>query len=318
MKSGGVIAILLGVIIILGVVFKISIGFSIIVELLFAAIFIAEGLKVFRHFKGEHLGSLFFGAILFTDAFSLLPQKLHFWQIILLMIASYLVGAGLVALFGAGEFIFKSSKQGPIQRIENDFPSNSLIKTYMLNSDTDWTKFNLSCGNGEQAFRMKLSMDKDIFRMKTSYEEGTLNIIDKLKVSNVKVPERSNLELFMDKNLEYKIDSTFNVSDVLLDMRELNIKNTKLNTTATKISIVPTDVADSVIDMNIEISALTIKVPKDVSLVLNHVGDLTFKTLEGLVKREDGSYVSSNYSQTRATCYLNISSEMSRLNIVLI
>jgi len=87
---------------------------------------------------------------------------------------------------------------------------------------------------------------------------------------------------------------------------------------SSKLVLIPSNTKDSSIDADLEISTLTVKLPEKVGLVLNQVGELNLRTFEGLIEREDGSYISANFSDAEYTCYLNISSEMSRLSIQII
>ena len=143
-------------------------------------------------------------------------------------------------------------------------------------------------------------------------------IENKLKVSNIKVPERSKMNTGIRNNLKYNLFTQLSVSDVFFDLRNSFPDNININSTASKIVLIPTNKKDSSVDADLEISTLTVKLPENVGLVLNQVGELNLRTFEGLIEREDGSYISANFSEAEFTCYLNISSEMSRLSIQLI
>lgn len=101
MKIGAIIAIFIGVIIILSGVSTISISFWFVVQLIFAALFLNSGVKVFRYPSGEHFGSLIFSGILIIDAFGLWGVDWNFGELFLAMIGSYLVGWGLMSIFGS-------------------------------------------------------------------------------------------------------------------------------------------------------------------------------------------------------------------------
>lgn len=316
--KNGLIFILIGVIILLGIVFQINIGFYVFLELFFGIVFLIDGLKIFKKFKGTSLGSLIFGSILILDVFELLPTELTFGRIILLLIASYLVGMGISSIFIKGIFSFKKSDFGKDEKLEMEFPYNELNKKYELNTFLDWTKVNINSSNIESAVKIKTTADKEIFKRDFNMDNSIIKISNKLKVSNIKVPERAKLQLYINKNIDYLLIGEYSVSDITLDLRETHLKDAKFKTTASKMVIIPSDSIDSVIDADFEISSIKIRLPHNVGLVLNHRGELNFKSFEGLEEREDGSYVSSNFSTAEHTCYLNISSEMSRIGVEII
>ncbi|MDN5342378.1 MAG: hypothetical protein PWP28_1253 [Oceanotoga sp.] len=316
----GIISILIGGIILLGIVFKLTISFNVIIELIIGISLIVSGMRIFKKIKGEYIGSLLFGLILVMDAFKLFPEKLKFWPIVLLMIASYFIGYGLANILSSGKFLFKSKKHHEIEKNIMEFSDNNINELKKISFDVDWTKFNLNSNNQEQLFKLKSEINKDIFRSNMDFkeDESALKLKNKLKVSNIKIPEKAFMNLKIKKQKEYEIKSNVSVSEIFFDLRDIYLKNMKLKSTASKIIIIPSEFTDSIIDLDLEITSLTVKLPKKVGLVLNHIGELNLKNFEGLFQRDDGSYISSNYSDANQIVYLNISSEMSRLGVQII
>ena len=315
--TGAFVSILIGVIILLGIVFEITISFSIALEIFFGIVFLADGFKVFKHPKNDKIGSLIFGSILIMDAFNLFSENLSFWQIILLMIASYLVGWGIYSIFRSNKFVNIMNNKIVNDHMKIEVPINS--NRYDIKYSLDWTKMNLSSKLSEE-YNIKIDSyaDADIFKRSFDWNDTELNVENKLKVSNIKVPERSKMNTGIRNNLKYNLFTQLSVSDVFFDLRNSFPDNININSTASKIVLIPTNKKDSSVDADLEISTLTVKLPENVGLVLNQVGELNLRTFEGLIEREDGSYISANFSEAEFTCYLNISSEMSRLSIQLI
>lgn len=314
--SGALVSILIGVIILLGIVFEITISFSIAIEIFFGIIFLADGLKVFKHPKSDKIGSIIFGSILLMDAFNLFAQNLGFWQIILLLIASYLVGWGIFSVFISNRFLNISGNKIEDDHMKIEVPFNR--NKYNIKYNLDWTKMTFISKSSED-YNVKIDSfsDADIFKRSFNWNDDELQVENKLKVSNIKVPERSKMTSWIRNDLKYNFLINLSVSDIFLDMRNSFPENVNINSTASKIVLIPSNKKDSSIDADLEISTLTVKLSENVGLVLNQVGELNLRTFEGLIEREDGSYISANFSEAQYTCYLNISSEMSRLSIQL-
>lgn len=309
----GLISILIGVLILLNIVFKIELGLNSTLLIIFSLIFIIDGLN-FKKMKGERFGSLIFGIFLGLEAFKILPV-LSFWQIILVLIASYMIGHGLYSTFYSGTFLFSTKNGAPK---EFKIPYNKLNKEINLNLDVDWTKINLNSNNIEYALVAKYISNSKIYNMSLDNDESIISFKNKINVTSPKIPERAKVNIQVNKNILYHLNSELNVADVFYDFRETNIKDAYISATASKVIIIPLNTTDSTIDMNLEISSLTIKLPRNTGLVLTHSGDLNFKTFEGLTKTETGSYISSNYDNSEYICHLTISSDISKLNVVII
>lgn len=315
--TGAFVSILIGIIILLGIVFQITISFSIILELFFGIVFLVDGLKIFKKPQSDKLGSMIFGSILLMDAFDLFAENLSFWQIILLLFASYLVGWGIFSIFRSNGIFHFSNNKIKDNHMVIEVPNNS--DRYNIKYDLDWTKMHFSSKSTDE-YNVKIDSyaDGDIFKRGFNWNNTDLNVENKLKVSNIKVPERSRMNSRIRNDLKYTFYANLSVSDIFLDMRNSYPESININSTASKLVLIPSNTKDSSIDADLEISTLTVKLPEKVGLVLNQVGELNLRTFEGLIEREDGSYISANFSDAEYTCYLNISSEMSRLSIQII
>ena len=258
------------------------------------------------------LGSLIFGAILILDSFRLLPTPLNFWQIVLLMFASYILAAGLSGLFHIRK---KPRKKANKEVLIFDLPPNFSEDSLDLITEVDWSYLNLEYSKINSPIKVKASIDGEIYSFKKNYDVDKVTIYNKLKVSNVKVPRRAKISIYLKDDIKYSYVGKLNVSDGFLNFRQTNTKNIRIEVTASKVTIIPSEVDNSTIDINSEVSSINIKLPNNVALVLNQIGELNFKDLEWMIQRDDGSYVSANFSEALYTCYLNISSEMSKLNI---
>jgi hypothetical protein len=314
--QGRIILITLGILIFLSVLFnELLINLSII-KFFFGIIFLSYGFTFFKKRDTGSLGSLFFGVILLIDSFSLFPTVLNFWQIFLLLIASYILAAGLSGIFRVRRPHKKINKEISISDYPKEFSGDSLN----LSVDVDWSYItiepsrNLSIQSGSP-LRIKASIDSEIYSFKKEYLDNEVKIFNKLMVSNVKVPRRSKISVYLNENISYGFLAKLNVSDGYLNFRNIKTNNVRVETTASKITIIPSEIDNSNIDIDSDVSSINVKLPNNTALIMNQLGELNFKNLEWMNQREDGSYISANFSEASYTCYLNISSEMSKLNI---
>ena len=304
----------IGLLIFVSVIFTdIFTGFNLF-QLFFTVLFLALGLNFLRKRSTEYLGSLIFGIILLLDLFNFFPTNLNFWQLFLLLIASYLIALGLDMFFVKK----KSHQKFKNEIIEFELPRSSSNEEIEIITQADWSNLTVDSSNINSSLKMKVIVDKNIFSFKKQSDLHSLKISNKLKVSNVKVPQRAKITFYLNEEVNFSYKANLNVSDAFLDFREIKIKEVNLKATASKITLIPSEKENSNVEINSEISSINITLPKKVGLVLNHIGDINFKNFENMIKRDDGTYVSNNFSEAISTCYINVLSDMSRLNIEVI
>ncbi|POZ91329.1 hypothetical protein [Petrotoga halophila] len=309
--AGRVILIALGILIVLSVIFnEFLVSFSLI-EFFFGVIFFGYGLSFFKRRNVGTLGSLIFGIILMIDTFELFPSSLDFWQLVLLMIASYIIAAGFSGVFHIRKPHLKVNKS----IISENLPPKFTGDTLDLSTDVDWSSVTIDSSKIDTPVKVKAVIDNDIYSFRKEYDSSKVDILNKLKVSNVKVPERAKITLYLNENINYNYRAKLNVSVAFFDLRQIKTREVRVKSTASKITLIPSQKDNTTVDVDSEVSSINIKLPRDVALVLNHVGDLNFKNFERMFQREDGTYVSDNFSEASYTCYLNISSEISHLNV---
>ncbi|PNR97873.1 hypothetical protein X927_10100 [Petrotoga mexicana DSM 14811] len=309
--QGRLILIALGILIVLSVIFnEFLVSFNLL-EFFFTLIFLGYGLTFFKKRNVGTLGSLIFGIILLLDTFELFPTSLNFWELVLLMIASYIIAAGFKGLFHIRKPHLKINKS----IISENLPPKFIGDTLDLSTDVDWSSVTIDSSKIETPVKVKAVIDNDIYSFKKEYDSSKVDILNKLKVSNVKVPERAKITVYLNENINYNYQAKLNVSVAFFDLRQIKTREVRIKSTASKITLIPSQKDNTTVDVDSEVSAINIKLPGDVALVLNHVGDLNFKNFGRMYQREDGTYVSDNFSEASYTCYLNISSEISRLNI---
>ena len=312
--EGRIILIALGILIFISVLFnELFVNFGLI-KFFFGVVFVAFGVPFYKKKSAGTLGNLIFGAILILDSFRLLPSPLNFWQIVLLMIASYILAAGLSGLFHVRK---KPRKKINKEILIFDLPPTPDFKGDSLDlfTEVDWSYLTVESSKIETPLKVKASIDGEIYSFKKDYDVDKVTVYNKLKVSNVKVPRRAKISIYLKDSIKYSYVGKLSVSDCFLNFRQNNIKDVRIEATASKVTIIPSEADNSTIDINSEVSSINIKLPNNVALVLNQIGELNFKDLEWMIQRDDGSYVSANFSEALYTCYLNISSEMSKLNI---
>jgi hypothetical protein len=316
MKLGAIIAIFLGVLIILSGVDIIDISFWLIVELIFAAAFLNNGIKVFRDFTGEHLGSLIFSGVLIIDAFALWGIKWTFWQLILALIGSYLIGWGVATTFKNTRFAKRRVKTTR-QNLSVSRPLE--FERQKLDIDTNLTKVLLMDSEKENAgIETNLSFDKKNFSGNLQYDlknkEAITSAKCKARAGVSSVLSKSRLDIELSRKAFLDLTAHLDAADVVFDFSNLRLENAKITTNLSRISLVPSRVHDSRIDIGCEVSSLTLRVPSEVSVAIHHQGELNWSNFDNMIPRED-SYVSKNISTAEHNCQLFIKSDMSKLAI---
>ncbi|AKI97486.1 hypothetical protein [Kosmotoga pacifica] len=315
MKIGAIIAIFIGVIIILSGVSTISISFWFVVQLIFAALFLNSGVKVFRYPSGEHFGSLIFSGILIIDAFGLWGVDWNFGELFLAMIGSYLVGWGLMSIFGSTRFMKKSPKSSR-QSLSISRPVEA--EEYEVDIDTNLTKVLLVDTQRDKGIDATLNFDKKSFSGTLHYnKEGNIAKIKakckaKAGVSSVLTKSRMNIELSSVPIV--KFSAALDGVDAVLDFSNIKLDTATIKSNISRLSIVPSKLRDSRIDIDCEITSLNLRVPKDVGLTIVHQGELNWNNFDELIYREDG-YISRNIETAKSVCQVFIKSEMSKLSI---
>ena len=115
MNLKALLIVIIGILIILSVTLLFPISFWTFLECIFAFGFLVLGLKIFKIVKSEYLGSLIFSGFLIFDIlnriFKFMPHTWNFWQLIGLLIGSYLLSWGFT------EILKKSGKSNSLQRL---------------------------------------------------------------------------------------------------------------------------------------------------------------------------------------------------------
>jgi len=318
MKFGALFAIFLGILIILSVTHIIP-SFAFAIEIFFAIVFLYQGLKIFRRFKAEYMGSLIFGAILVTDlliGWNVIKgfRGWGFWELVVAMIGSYIVGWGIVTLFR------KSFKLGKTQSSTRQVLNISRPKEFdelEIELEANLTKV-LLMDNTSNGIDANVSFDKLSFNGDLKYDmdkaRGVLKAKCKAKsgVSSVLSKSRMNLEINADPIL--RVEATLDGADTVLDFSNLNLDRATIKTSLSRLSIIPSERRDSIIDIDCEVTSLNIRAPKDVGLSIVHEGELNWSNFNNLVEREKG-YVSNNIDRAVTTCQINVKSDMSKISI---
>lgn len=306
----GILSILIGILIFANLIFNISFTLSILIESILAIIFIFDGLKIFKKMKSENLGNLFFGVILIFDLFEFFNFNASFGELVLLFIASQLLANGIIELFFRGKS-FNFSKNKLIQNEKNfELKSDTSLK---VNVNIDWNKCNIT-STSDNSVRVNSIYNKSIFNQNLEFENNHLIFEEKLRINSINIPERAENIIYIPEYIDSSFDISANVSDITLDFYNMNSNYIKLNSKASKIHLIPSAKHDSIIDINIQVSNLTLEIPSNVFVVINYIGDLTLKELTNFTQKDDSTLVSNNFENSQYTCKINISSEMSKIS----
>ncbi|WP_129408645.1 hypothetical protein [Marinitoga lauensis] len=306
----GIISVLIGILIFASLIFKVSFTISAVIELILALIFIFDGMKIFKKIKSENLGNLIFGIILLFDLFNLFNFNASVGELILLFIGSQLLSSGLVSLF-LRDLSLKYSKN--YQTKNNNSFEIQTDKTLELKLDLDWNKCNIT-SHSEKNLQINSEYNKSIFKQKIDFKDNILNFEEKLRINSINIPERARSSIYIPYKTNAILDVQSNVSDLILDLYEINSNYVKINSKASKIHLIPSSKNDSNIDINIQVSNLILEIPSNVFVVINFIGDLTLKDLNNFIQKDDSTLVSNNFEKSQYTCKINISSEMSKIS----
>ncbi|KLO23126.1 hypothetical protein X275_04065 [Marinitoga sp. 1197] len=307
----GIVYVLMGIIILTTLILKISFTISTIIEIILATIFIFDGLKLFKKIKSENLGNLFFGIILIFDLFNFFNFKPSVGELVLLYIGAQLLASGMVELFFR-DLAFKISKN-KINHDEKIFELKNNNYNFNFNFDFDWNKCNITT-HDEDNIKIKSTYNKSIFNQKIHMGNTKFDFKEKLRINSINIPERAENKIYISNNIKANFDIQISVCDLLMDFYEIKAQYVKINSKASNIHLIPSSKTDSTIDMNIQVSNLTIEIPVDTFVIINFIGDLTVKELNNFIQKDDSTLVSNNFEKAKYTCKINISSEMSKIS----
>ena len=319
MKFGAIVAIFLGLLIILSVTHVLP-SFSFAVEIFLAIVFLYNGFKVFRRFKAEHMGSLIFGAILVVDlliGFNIIKnfRGWGFWELVVAMIGSYIVGWGIVVLFRKSFFRVGKEPSSTRQTINVSRPEEfgeldveleaNLTKVLLMDNSSNGIDANISFDKLSFNGNLQYNMDKNRATLKAKCKA-------KAGVSSVLSKSRMNMEISSRPLL--RVEANLDGADTVLDFSNLNLDRARVKTSLSRLSIIPSTLRDCIIDIDCEVTSLNIRVPKDVGISIVHEGELNWSNFNNLMERERG-YVSTNIDRAISTCQINVKSDMSKISI---
>jgi len=197
-KIGAIIAIFIGIVIILSGISSIAISFWFVVQLIFAAL----------------------------DAFGFWGVNWDFWELFIAMIGSYLVGWGLMSIFGNSRFMKKSPKSSR-QNLSISRPLEA--DEYEVNIDANLTKVLLLDTQRDKGFDATLGFDKKSFSGSLTYNMEGKNAVIKAKCSSPIV----------------RFNATLDGVDAVLDFSSIKLDNATIKSNISRLSIVPSEMLES-------------------------------------------------------------------------
>lgn len=319
MRLGALVAIFLGILIILSVTHVLP-SFSFAAEIFFAIIFLSNGLKIFKRFKSEHMGSLIFGTILVVDL--LIGWNVikgfggwGFWELFVAMIGSYIVGWGVVSLFKKSFFrvgrepvstrqTLNVSRPEEFESLEIELEAN-LTKVLLMEDTVNGLDANVSFDKLSFNGNLQYNMDKGkgILKAKCKAKAGVSSVLSKSRM-NIEISSKPSI------NLEATLDG----ADTVFDFSNLNLDSARIKTSLSRLSIIPSTIHDSIVDIDCEVTSLNVRAPKDVGISILHEGELNWSNFNNLMERDRG-FVSTNIDRASTTCQINIKSDMSKISI---
>jgi len=317
-KLGGLIVLFLGVLIIISVMDILPVTFWFAVGIIFAAIFLYDGLKLFRRFRGQYLGSLIFATILIVRLFNIWGVSWGFWQLFLAMIGSYMIGYGIVSIFQKGVLSSRRTSESSRQELTLSRPLEA--ETYEVEIEADLTKVLLmsTSEDSEKGFDANLFFDKTCFSGDLNYDKnsgkGRVKARCKARSGVSSVLSKSRLNLELNNKPLVSVDARLDGSDTVMDFSNMNLDTATIKTDLSRLSVVPSKIRDSRIDISCDVASVNFRVPKTVGLIIVHEGDLNWRDFEGLVAHDRG-YASDNLDEAITTCQVFIKSDMSKISV---
>jgi len=319
MKFGAIAAIFIGLLIILSVTHVLP-SFFFAIQMFFAIVFLYNGLKVFRRFKAEHMGGLIFGGILVFDL--LIDADIvkgfsgwSFWALVVAMIGSYIVGWGIVTLFRRSFFRVGKDPVSSRQTINISRPEE--FKELEIELEANLTKV-LLMDNSANGLDANISYDKLSFNGNLQYNmdrtKATLKAKCKARAGVSSVLSKSRLNMEVSPKALLRLEAVLDGADAVLDFSNLSLDGARIKTSLSRLSVIPSTLKDSIVDIDCEVTSLNIRAPKDVGIMIVHEGELNWSNFNNLMEREKG-YVSTNIDRVKTTCQINIKSDMSKISI---
>ncbi|AEX85409.1 hypothetical protein XO10_04700 [Marinitoga sp. 1135] len=307
----GILFIILGALILLSLSGNI-ITIGIIIKGFLAAASIVFGISNFKKKTEEALASVIFGLLLVIDITIGFKNPLSFGDVFMLYIGSLLFSAGLIGIFSFKVSI--SMKKNDKTQEEKVFTpeKNSELKVYI---DTSWSDNSVTLNEDEKnKIKVIESYKNSLFKNYILFENNELKLKNKLRFDSIKSMEKMANIIKIPENYETHIEINSNTGNLLLDLFGINNKITKIDAKASKIHIIPSSKNDSEIYIKSYLSNIIFEIPNEVFVILKHNGEFSMKDLNNFIKKDDNTYVSNNFENSKYTCTINLVSEMSKIS----
>lgn len=319
MNIKGFLIVIIGVLIILSVTIFFPISFWTFLECIFAFGFFAFGLKIFKRFKSEYLGSLIFSGFLIFDIlnriFNFMDRTWNFWQLIGLLIGSYLLSWGL------SEIVRKSVKSSSIQKFTNqnlELKKQEKYDNFFLDIDLNLTRLLLVDNGSEEGFYSNLKFEKTQFKgtLDNKVENSNCTLISKCKNKNdsIKGINKSIMNLEMNSFSVISGDINIDASDAILDFSKLKLKELNITSNLSRISLTLSSVFSGEITITSDVTSININIPKKAGVKIE---TNTFENLKGTENFEmsEDKIISKDILNCTFVSTIKLNSDMSKITL---
>ncbi len=319
MKIKGFLIVIIGILIILSVTIFFPISFWTFLECIFAFGFLSFGLRIFKRFKSEYLGSLIFSGFLIFDIlnriFKFMERTWNFWQLIGLLIGSYLLSWGLT------EIVKKSVKSSSIQKFTNqnfELSKQEKFENFFLDIDLNLTRLLLVDNGNEKGFYSNLKFEKNYFKgsLDDKIENSNCTLISKCNNKNdsIKGINKSIMNLEMNSYSNISGDIKIDASDGILDFSKLKLKELLITSNLSRISLTLSSKFSSEITINSDVTSININIPKKVGVKIETNSYENLKGIENFEVNQD-EIISKDILNCTYVSKIKLNSDMSKITI---
>ncbi len=320
MNLKALLIVIIGILIILSVTLLFPISFWTFLECIFAFGFLVLGLKIFKIVKSEYLGSLIFSGFLIFDIlnriFKFMPHTWNFWQLIGLLIGSYLLSWGLT------EILKKSGKSNSLQRLSTqniEIKKAGSFQKFDLDIDLSLTRLLLVDNGNNSGFYSNLKFEKNYFNGSLEHKientSCTINAKCISKNESIKDVNKSIMNLELNEGSDITGTLKIDASDGIFDFSKLKLRKLDIKSTLSRISITLSSISSSDINIDSDVTSININIPKNVGIKIN---TNIFENFRGIENFEiDGDkIISRNILNCTYISEINLNSDMSKIALI--
>jgi len=309
MKLSAVFLIILGILVVLSAFKVVMIGLAQFFEVFFGVIFILWNISAWRERRRwPTIGMLLVGTLMVLDAFKIAGVELSAGQIFLIFIGACILDGGLAKLRGHRRVRGKEMNK---LRYQED----SKVESLDLRVSGTLMKLKLD-SDDKHLYDLKVDYSSTHFEPSHSFTvedgRGVLLLSNTMRTRRTTHIVSAKWHLRVNSGVPMNVHMDVDISSLHLNMRDLKAEDIIIKGDLSKIVLIPSELVDSTILIEADVSIIKLLIPKNVGIMLKYHGDLSWRTFYDL-EYKDGVYVSQNYSTAFATAEIYIRSDLARI-----